>query len=181
MKNRIVRFLGFWLFFLAIGCVEEQNFDQADDIAVVPEMEAAMLYMETPEEVINEEPDLTFLSVTFDFLAFQEEFVAENILDGSLIYQLENTTSKPLRLSIEFLNDQGTLLDTETFNLDPAPTAILNREVVYGPSGKPMDILRNTVALRISGTNLGDTSSVSEAPEPKFILRSTAKFRIQLQ
>ena len=105
MKNRVARFLGFWLFFLAIGCVEEQNFDQADDIAVVPEMEAAMLYVETPEEVINEEPDLTFLSVTFDFLAFQEEFVAENILDGSLIYQLENTTSKPLRLSIEFLND----------------------------------------------------------------------------
>jgi hypothetical protein len=181
MKQKAVQFLGFWLFFLAVGCVEEQNFDQADDIAVVPEMEAAMLYMETPEEVINGEPGLTFLSETFDFLAFQEQFVAENILDGSLIYQLENTTSKPLRLSIEFLNDAGTVLDTETFTMDPAPTAILNREVVYGPAGKPLDILTSTVALRISGTNLGDTSSISGEPEPKFALRSTAKFRIQLQ
>ena len=181
MKKKAIPFLGLCLSFLVLACVEEQNFEQADDIAVVPEMEAAMLYMETPEEVINEQPGLTFLSATFDFLAFQEEFVAENILDGSLIYQLENTTSKPLRLSIEFLNDAGTVLDTETFTLDPAPTAILNREVVYGPAGKPMDILRSTVALRISGTNLGDTSSVSAEPEPMFVLRSTAKFRIQLQ
>jgi hypothetical protein len=181
MNNRAICFLGLCLFFLVFGCVEEQDFDQADDIAVVPEMEAAMLYLETPEEVINGEPGLTFLSTTFDFLAFQEEFVAENILDGSLIYQLENTTSKPLRLSIEFLNDAGTVLDTETFTMEPAPTAILNREVVYGPAGKPMDILRNTVSLRISGTNLGDTSSVSGQPEPKFVFRSTAKFRIQLQ
>ena len=181
MNTKGIRLLGLCLFLLAASCAEEQNFDQYDDIAIVPEMEAAMLYMETPEEVINEDPGLTFLSVTFDFLAFQEQFVAERILDGSLIYQLENTTSKPLRLSIEFLNEAGTVLDTETFTMDPAPTAILNREVVYGPAGKPLDILINTVGLRISGTNLGDTSSVSGEPEPRFVFRSTAKFRIQLQ
>ncbi|MEJ2583733.1 MAG: hypothetical protein P8Z38_01390 [Robiginitalea sp.] len=181
MKCKVLLFLSLCLFSLVISCVEEQNFDQYDDIAVVPEVEAAMLYMETPEEVINADPGLTFISVTFDFLAFQEQFVADRILDGSLIYQLENTTSKPLRLSIEFLNEQGTILDTETFTMDPAPTAILNREVVYGPTGKSMNILRNTTTLRISGTNLGDTSSVSAAPEPKFMLRSTAKFRIELR
>ncbi len=180
MKIKLLHLLGLSLFF-AVSCAEEQNFEQYDDLSVTPEVEAAMLYLETPEAVINEDPGLTFLSSTFDFLAFQEQFVAERILEGSLIYQLENTTSKPLRLTIEFLNDQGTVLDTETFNLDPAPTAILNREVVYGPAGKPMDILRNTTALRISGTNLGDTSSISEAPEPKFVLRSTAKFRIELR
>jgi hypothetical protein len=181
MKTKGTRLLVLCLLLLAASCAEEQNFDQYDEIAVVPEMEAAMLYLETPEEVLNGDPSLTFLSVTFDFLAFQEQFVAERILDGSLIYQLENTTSKPLRLSIEFLNDAGTVLDTETFTMDPAPTAILNREVVYGPAGKPMDILRNTVALRISGNNLGDTSSISGEPEPRFVFRSTAKFRIQLQ
>ena len=177
MKITANLFLWGTLFFLMLSCAEKQNFDQYDDIAVVPEVEAAMLYLETPEEVINEDPGLTFVSVTFDFKAFQEQFVAERIL----IYQLENTTSKPLRLSIEFLDEAGTVLDTETFTLDPAPTAILNREVAYGPAGKSMDILTNTAALRISGTNLGDTTSVSGEPEPRFVFRSTAKFRIELR
>ena len=181
MKITANLFLWGTLFFLMLSCAEKQNFDQYDDIAVVPEVEAAMLYLETPEEVINEDPGLTFVSVTFDFKAFQEKFVAERILDGFLIYQLENTTSKPLRLSIEFLDEAGTVLDTETFTLDPAPTAILNREVAYGPAGKSMDILTNTAALRISGTNLGDTTSVSGEPEPRFVFRSTAKFRIELR
>ena len=55
MKKKAIPFLGLCLSFLVLACVEEQNFEQADDIAVVPEMEAAMLYMETPEEVINEQ------------------------------------------------------------------------------------------------------------------------------
>jgi hypothetical protein len=181
MKTTVNLFLGLTLFILLYSCAEEQNFEQYDDIAFVPEVEAAMLYLETPEEVINEEPGPTFVSVTFDFEAFQEEFVAERLLDGFLIYQLENTTSKPLRFSIEFLNDAGTVLDTETFTLDAAPTAILNREVAYGPAGKSMDILRNTRTLRINGTNLGDSTSISGEPEPTFVFRSTAKFRIELR
>lgn len=181
MKITFTLFLWLTLFFLISSCAEEQNFDQYNEIDVVPEVEAAMLYLETPEEAINGESGLTFVSITFDFEAFQEEFVAERILDGFLIYQLENTTSKPLRLSIEFLNEAETVLDTETFTMDPAPTAILNREVAYGPAGKSLEILRNTAALRINGTNLGDTSSVSGEPDPSFVFRSTAKFRIELR
>lgn len=180
MKNK-VNFLWICLIFLMSSCAEEQNFDQFDEIAIVPEVEAALLYLETPEEVINAEPGITFVSTTFDFDAFREKFVAERILDGFLIYQLENTTSKPLRLSIEFLSEAGNVLDAETFTMDAAPTALLTREVAYGPAGKPVDILRNTAALRVSGTNLGDTSSVSGEPEPRFVLRSTAKFRLELR
>lgn len=181
MKKPGFYLLGFCLFFFATACVEQQNFDQYDDISITPVVEAALLYLEAPEEEINAASDLVFISEAFDFNAFREQYVADNILDGQLIYQLENTTSKPLRISIEFLDDTGIVLDTETFTMDPAPTAVLNREVAYGPAGKSLDIIRNTSGLRISGTNLGDTSGSSQEPEPAFVLRSTAKFRIELR
>lgn len=171
---------GVFLLCCLSSCVEQQNFEQYDEVAVTPLLEAALLYLETPESEINRQTSPSFVSTTFDFEAFSEQFVAEGILEGSLIYQLENTTSKPLQITLEFLDASGQVLDTETFLMDPAPTAILNREVVYGPAGKPLEILANTAALRVSGTNLGDQTSVSGEPEPRFVLRSTAKFRISL-
>jgi hypothetical protein len=171
---------GVFLLCCLSSCVEQQNFEQYDEVAVTPLLEAALLYLETPESEINRQTSPSFVSTTFDFEAFSEQFVAEGILEGSLIYQLENTTSKPLQITLEFLDASGQVLDTETFLMDPAPTAILNREVVYGPAGIPLEILTNTAALRVSGTNLGDQTSVSGEPEPRFVLRSTAKFRISL-
>lgn len=170
-----------FLLYCFSSCVEQQNFEQYDEVAVTPLAEAALLYLETPESEINRETAPSFISTTFDFEAFTEQFVAERILEGSLIYQLENTTSKPLQITLEFLDASGQVLDTETFLMDPAPTAILNREVVYGPTGKPLEILTNTAALRVTGTNLGDQTSVSGEPVPRFVLRSTAKFRISLK
>ena len=181
MKKQGIFRVGFCLLLFATSCVEQQNFDQYDEISITPEVEAALLYLEAPEEEINAASDLVFISEAFDFNAFREQYVADHLLEGQLIYQLENTTSKPLRISIEFLDDAGIVLDTETFTMDPAPTALLNREVAYGPAGKSLDIIRNTSGLRISGTNLGDTTGSSQLPDPAFVLRSTAKFRLELR
>lgn len=163
------------------SCVEEQNFDQYDEVSILPVMEAALLYVETPEDLINQGPAPDFIDETFTFTAFSEPFIAERLEEGVLIYQLENTTSKPLSISIEFVDAAGNTLDTETFLMDPAPTAVLNREVAYGLGGKPLDRLFNTASLRVLGTNLGDTSSVSGAPNPQIVLRTTAKFGVRLK
>ena len=164
------------------SCSDEQDFDQFDDLDIIPTLEAALLYVEVPEDIINQGTGINFYSQVFNFDAFEEPFVADNVLDGTLSYQVENTTSKPIDVTIEFLDDAGNVLDTENFTLNPAPTAVLNREITYGtPSGRSIDIIRNTSAIRVTGVNLGDTSSVSALPEPSVFLRSSAQFRLRLK
>jgi hypothetical protein len=120
-----------------IACSEKLDFDQFDELDIIPFVEAAMLYLETPEAVLNSGLGSEFLSVEFDFLAFSEQFVADRILEGSIIYQATNTTSKPLVIRIEFLDDSGSVLDTEVFELEADPTPVLDREVFYGGGGNP--------------------------------------------
>ena len=168
-------------FIMFSSCSDEQDFDQIDDLDVIPTAEASLLYVEVPEDVINLGSGINFYSQTFNFDAFEEEFFSENVLDGVISYEVENTTSKPLDITIEFLDAGGNVLDIETFTVNAAPTAIINREITYGtPTGRNLDIIINTTAIRVTGINLGDTTSVSSLPDPTVFLRSSAQFRIRL-
>ncbi len=164
-----------------ISCSDDQDFGQFNDLDVIPTAEASLLFVEVPEEVINAAGGANFYTQTFNFDAFEEDFFAENVIDGTITYEVENTTSKPLDVTIEFLDDAGNVLDTENFMIDPAPTAILRREITYGtPTGRDINIIINTSAIRITGINLGDNTSVSSLPDPTVFLRSSAQFRVRL-
>lgn len=163
------------------SCVERQDFDQYDALAVTPTVEASLLYIEAPERVINQISGTDFVQQIFNFDAFAEDFVSENLLDGVVRYQVENTTSKPLELTFELLDEGGNTLDTEAFSIDAAPTPLLVREIAYGPGGRSIDIIRNTSSIRVTARNLGDNTSTSSLPNPMVILRSSAQFRIRLK
>ncbi|QBA64878.1 hypothetical protein [Muriicola soli] len=177
--------LQYFFIVLVLGlssCVEEQNFDQFDDLEIIPTVEASILYVESPESVINDANGAVWYIQTFNFDAFNEGFFADNVLDGVMTYELENTTSKELEIIFEFLDDAGNVLDTEFFSLEPAPTAVIRRETTYGtPSGRSLDIIRNTSEIRVNASNLGDTTSVSSLPDPVVIFRSSGKFRLQIK
>lgn len=167
---------------ILFSCSDEQDFDQFDALNIIPTAEASLVYLEVPEEIINQGSAGTFYIQTLNFDAFEEGFFAENVLDGVITYEAENTTSKPLDITLEFLDESGNVLDTENFMLGPAPTAILQREISYGtPTGRSIDIITSTSAIRITGINLGDTTSVSSLPDPSVFLRSSAEFRIELK
>lgn len=163
------------------ACSESQDFDQIDALEVTPTLEASMIYVEAPERIINQLVGVNFIQETFNFDAFAEDFVSENLLDGVISYELENTTSKPLEVFIEYLDDADNVLDSEFFSMPAAPTALIRRDVAYGMGGRNIDIIRNTSGIRVSAENLGDNSSTSSLPNPMVILRSSAAFRIQLQ
>lgn len=170
------------MLFMLLSCADKQDFSQYDDLAITPTAEAALLYVETPESMINTAPSATYYTQDFNFDAFEEDFVADNVLDGIITYELENTTSKELEITVDFLDAAGIVLDTETFIIEPGPTSVLMREITYGgTSGKSIEILRNTSGIRVSGRNLGDTTSVSAVQDPKVILRSAAQVRIRLK
>jgi hypothetical protein len=166
---------------LLFSCSEELDFDQYDDLLVRPTLETSIFYVKAQESIINRINGLSFFSQDFNFDAFEEPFFADRVLEGSITYQLENTTSKEIQITIEFLDETGVVLDTEFFQMGAAPTALLNREVAYGTAGKSLDILRNTTTIRLSASNLGDSSSTSALEDPAVTLRSSGQFTLQIK
>jgi len=176
--------LHFLLFMVVVqyACVDKQNFDQFDDLSVTPTVTSSLVYIESPEEFINDAVGVDFYSQDFNFDAFNEDFFSERVLEGSITYEVENTTSKQLEISISFLDDGSNVLDTEIFVIEAAPTAVLTREIFYGgATGRSLDIIRNTSGIRVFGRNLGDNTSVSALPDPKIVLRSSGSFRLRLK
>ncbi|NNE77876.1 MAG: hypothetical protein HKN31_12480, partial [Pricia sp.] len=179
MKVFFKYFIGSALLFAMLSsCVEEQDFGQFDQLEATPTLEGSMLYIEAPEYLINQTGAADVFSQNFNFDAFSSDLFAERVIDGTVTFIVENTTSKELAITVEFLDEAGNVLDTENFAIEPAPTAELQRDIAYGPAGRSIDIIKNTSSLRTTATNLGDTSSTSSLPEPKIILKSSGKFRV---
>lgn len=168
-------------FLLVIACSEQQDFDQLDNLEITPTYETSVFYVKVQESLINRVSGLSFFTQDFNFDAFEEPFFAERVLSGVLSYELENTTSKPIEISLEFLDENENILDTEEFRMDAAPTSTLIRNVAYGPTGKSLDIIKNTSKIRLVATNLGDGSSTSNLANPSIVLRSSAKFTLELK
>ena len=169
------------VFVSLLSCIEEQNFDQYDDLNITPTFEASILYLEVPERTINLVTGLNTYSQNFKFDAFAEDIFSERVLEGVLIYEVANTTSKPVEIEVQFLDEAGTVLDTERFQLDPEPTATLQREIAYGPAGRSIDIIRNTSSITLTASNLGDNTSTSSQSNPMVTLKSSGKFTVSIK
>lgn len=173
----------FLLICILSSCTEKQDFDQYDQIQVRPTVEGSILYVESPESLINLVTGVNFISREFNFDGFSEDYFAERVISGIITYEVENTTSKEMELVGELLDEAGNVLDSETFMVAPAPpSSIERREIAYGgATGRSIDIIRNTSAIRISARNLGDNTSVSSLPDPKVIFRSSGKFTVRIR
>lgn len=184
VMNRIVKIILTVLLFLVAlsSCVEDLDFNQFDDLQLTPSYEAGILYLEAPENVINlVNAGTDVFSQNYNFDAFSSDIFAERVLEGTIIYFIENTTSKELEITVEFLDEAGSTTDTELFTVQEAPSPILQREIAYGDSGRSIEIIKTLSTIRVTARNLGDNSSVSNLPNPMITLKSSGKFRVRLK
>ena len=177
--------VNFFLFSVVVmsiisSCVADIDFTQFDEVAATPTYEAGILYLEAPEDVINLVSGTSVFSQNFNFNAFSSDVFASRVIDGTITYVVENTTSKELEITVDFLDEAGTLLDTEVFSIDPQPTAIVQREIAYGASGRSIEIIKSLSTIRVIAENLGDNSSTSSLENPLITLQSSGKFRVEL-
>jgi len=181
MKRLANLFLSIFSLILAmVSCSEELDFSQVDDLNSVPTLATSLLYIESGENVINLTGSGNFYAQVFTFEAFNEPFISENIIDGFITYQVENTTSKEIDILVEFLDESGTVLDSEFFTIEPEPAPLLEQRIAYGPGAESLDILRNTTNIRVGAENRSDDTSTSSQPNPRIILKSSATFRLKL-
>lgn len=166
------------------SCAEDQDFDQIESVTLRPSVQSSLFLIEAPESLVNASAGTTVFIQTFEFDAFNDNVIGDRVIDGSITYEIENSTSKELRVVVDFLDAAGAILDQETFTVSPSvppETFVELREVFYGPGGKDINILKNTTGLSVVATNLGDNTSMSSLTEPKIILRSSGNFRVQIR
>ena len=176
-------FVPLFLFIALCGsCMQEQDFNQFENLSIRPTITSSILYIETTEEFINSVVPGAFYAEEFNFDAFTEDFFAEGVLSGVLTYEVENSTSKTIEIVIELLDENGIVLDTEPILVEPAPPVFTKMvEIAYGPEGRSIDIIKNTSAIRVSAQNLSDDTSISNELDPKIILRSSGTFKVELK
>tara|TARA_R110002167_G_scaffold23464_6_gene83271 strand:+ start:148 stop:696 length:549 start_codon:yes stop_codon:yes gene_type:complete len=182
----MIRFKKIWvssLVFSALlfSCTEKLDFDQYDHLRLTPIMEASILYVEAPERVINLVTQSSIFTKDLNFEAFSADIFSERVIEGTITYVVENTTSKALEISVAFLDRNNNVLDTEIFTVQPAPAPILQRDVFYGPGGRSIDIVKNTSKFRVSALNLGDSTSTSNLPDPMVTLKSSGQFLVRVK
>jgi hypothetical protein len=183
MKKINTPFLYYFIYlFLFTACSDVQNFDQAKDLDIITDVSGPILYLESTEALINDTPTASFLNQNINFDAFNSDLFADKVISGSLIFQIENTSSKQLNLTVDLLDDAGVILDSEFFSINAAPPAVLiDREVFYGPpSGRSIDIIKNLSSIQLSFVNNSGNISVSNLPEPKVIFRSSGSFKLRI-
>lgn len=174
-------FLVIFASIMLASCVGDIDTGQYDDLDLTPTLEASLLYVEATEQLINLVDGNTVFSNDFNFDAFNSDIFAERVIEGSITYVVENTTSKELEITVEFLDEGETVLDTEIFVVQPAPTMILQKEIFYGPTGRSIDIITNLSSIRVSAINRGDSDSTSSAPDPMITLQSSGKFTVRVK
>ncbi len=164
-----------------VSCVEDQDFGQYDELRATPTLEASILYIEAPESFINAAGDANVISRNFNFDAFSSDVFAKRVLDGTITYIVENTTSKDqIKVLVELLNADGDVIDVE--EIPPvAPGSEYRLDIAYGNSGKNINIIKFTSSIRVTATNEGNSTSTSDLPDPKIILKSSGKFRLNIK
>lgn len=181
MKRRNIYFVSASVFlFLALSCMEKLDFDQYDDLRLRPTYEASILYVEASENAIDAADPITFFTWDLNFDAFSENVFADRVRSGVVTYVVENTTSKEFEIEVEFLDETGNVLYIEEFMVPPAPIAPMQTEILFGPGGESLDIIRNTSGFRVSAT-VGPNSSTSDLPDAKITMKSSGAFTVAIK
>ncbi|MGB5369582.1 MAG: hypothetical protein WBN18_04060, partial [Flavobacteriaceae bacterium] len=77
---------------LLLSCSEKQDFDQYQALNLEPIIEASILYVEAPERAINLVTQNTFYTRDFNFDAFSDNIFSERVIEGTVVFEVENTT-----------------------------------------------------------------------------------------
>ena len=166
------------------SCAEDQDFQQIESVIIRPSVQSSLFLIEAPESLVNASAVATVFTQTFEFDAFNDNVIGDRVIDGSITYEIENSTSKELNIVVDFIDATGAVLDQEMFTVSasvPPQAYVELREVFYGPGGEDINILKNTTGLSVVATNLGDNTSTSSLTEPQIILRSSGNFRVQIR
>ncbi|WP_452597357.1 hypothetical protein [Pontimicrobium sp. MEBiC01747] len=146
--------------FLSFSCVENVDFDQAENIILTPTLESSLLFFEEPATTFVDNSGAEVLTITDSVVIeiFNDEFVKDNLQKAILLFEATNSIKRTFEAKVDFLNELDELQHTITFTVTPS----INNEAVITEStevfeGGNLEAIKTTNKLFLTLTMLASS------------------------
>ena len=167
------------------ACVSGVDFDQGEDFAISPILDASLIYFEEPASTFVDEDGLeqTIVRDSVVIDAFSDQFVIDNLIKAEFLFEVTNSIDRSYQAQVDFLDEIDDIRHSFTFSVDASPTntdiLVEHLEVFENES---LDALKQTIKLVITLTLMPSTdgSVLDENSPGRLIFKSKATFYLNI-
>lgn len=148
MLKKIIPLL---LLFMIASCVEDVDFDQAEDFVIFPVLESSLIFFNFPASEFQEPTGTAIVTVGDDLEldVFNDEFLRDNLIKAEFFFEITNSIDRNFRATIIMYDET----DQITYNFDIDVTPDGSNEVITAHTevfeDALLDQLKNTVRLEL--------------------------------
>lgn len=146
---------------LATGCVKDQDFDQADELVLTPEIETDLVYLQlTQNNFVNSigEAEVSFVSQTTNLNFIRNGFIRNGFIQNDLsridfTFDTANSFEQSFNTTVTFLDEAGQVTYEFSFFVAGSATGEAeNSTYIESVLGDDLLRLKNAVRLQVSSS-----------------------------
>ncbi|HEA30745.1 MAG TPA: hypothetical protein ENH91_12280 [Leeuwenhoekiella sp.] len=154
--NTIKAFSVLCVMLLAVGCVKDQDFDQGDEIAITPDIETDLVYLQlTQDNFVNSvgEAEVSFVSQTTNLNFLREGFIQNDLSRIDFTFATKNSFKQSFNTIVTFLDEAGQVVYEITFFVPGSSTGeAVNSSYVEVIQGDDLQNFKKAVDLQVSSS-----------------------------
>lgn len=167
------------------ACIKDVDFDQAENLSIVPALEISILHFDEPANTFLDDDGVEVITVkdSVNIEIFSDQFVVDNLIKADFLFETTNTINRAYEAEVEFYNDLFELQHTINFGVSESPN---NQDIVIEYvevfEGMELEALKATTSLVLTLTLLPSTdgSTLNENSLGDLKLRSKASFYLEI-
>ena len=145
---------------LFVSCVNDVDFDQADNLQLSPVIESNVFYGTIPASNFQSSSGspITVVQDYYDVELFDDEFVVDNLTKAEIFFEFTNSIATSMVASLVFQDAADVVLHSVTVNILPVSLAspvVTNHTEVF--ENTTLDALKQTKKITVVLTVPGGT------------------------
>lgn len=171
--------------FCFTACIDDVDFDQAEDLAINSALEVSILHFEEPASTFIDDDGVELITVRDSVYVeiFSDDYVVDNLTRAEFLFETTNTINRAYQADIEFFDDNFNLQHTFSFGVSEAnDNQAITVEYVELFEGLELEALKSTtnLVLNLSLLPSDDGTNLNENTPGNLKLRSKASFYIDV-
>jgi len=141
---------------LAAGCVKDQDFNQADEIVLTPEIETDLVYLQlTQDNFVNSsgEAEVSFVSQTTNLDFIRDSFIQNDLNRIDFTFDTANSFKQSFNTVVTFLDEAGEVTYEFSFFVPGSVTGeAVNSTYIESIVEDDLPLFKNAVSLQVSSS-----------------------------
>lgn len=103
---------------MLFSCIEDLDFDQAEDFSAEPILVSSLAFFDEPASTfIIDQGDSNVITDTLSVDIFNDQFVVDNLIRAEFFLETTNSINRVFQAQVDFFNDEFELQDTFTVDV----------------------------------------------------------------